>query len=177
MKLFIHSQTSTVLPLKFGNGWAISSPTLYGLSDNISMLGLKLNHISKRGPGLLHVWNPWTYQNGLAQNCSNSITDALECHQFIYIAINIYTYIYIMQQPRLASCISKIYEYISSRWFFIIPNSLAVNTSLASMTQMSSLSQTEVTYLYKIFGKKILMRERERLGLSAFLRTEDIGSI
>ena len=31
MKLLIHSQTSTVQPLKFGNGWAISSHILLGM--------------------------------------------------------------------------------------------------------------------------------------------------
>ena len=31
MKLFIHSQTSTVAPLKFGNGYVISFHTLQGM--------------------------------------------------------------------------------------------------------------------------------------------------
>ena len=31
MKLFIHSQTSTVAPLKFGNGYVILSHTLLGM--------------------------------------------------------------------------------------------------------------------------------------------------
>ena len=38
MKLLIHSQTSTVAPLRFRNG-----------CNYLSMLGLKLNHVSKRG--------------------------------------------------------------------------------------------------------------------------------
>ena len=47
-ELLIHFQTSTVQPLKFGNGKAISSHTL--LCDYTSMLRLKLIHNSKRGP-------------------------------------------------------------------------------------------------------------------------------
>ena len=47
MKLLIHSQTSTVQPLKFGNGYIIS-PTLYWACDYLSMLGLKLIHASQR---------------------------------------------------------------------------------------------------------------------------------
>ena len=31
MKLFIHSQTSTIVPLKFGNGYVILSHTLFGM--------------------------------------------------------------------------------------------------------------------------------------------------
>ena len=37
-----------VAPLKFRNGWVIS-PTLYQACNYLSMLGLKLNHVSKRG--------------------------------------------------------------------------------------------------------------------------------
>ena len=48
IKLYTHSQTSTVAPLKFGNG-KLFHPTHYWTCDYISMLGLKLNHISKRG--------------------------------------------------------------------------------------------------------------------------------
>ena len=47
VKLFIHSQTSTVAPLKFGN-WKIIPPTLYNGCSSLSMLGLKLIHVSKR---------------------------------------------------------------------------------------------------------------------------------
>ena len=47
MKLLIHSQTSTVQPLKFGN--VISSHTEYRACNYMSMLELKLNSISKRG--------------------------------------------------------------------------------------------------------------------------------
>ena len=47
MKLFIHSQTSTVQLWKFGN-WKLH-PTLSWACDYVSMLGLKLNHVSKRG--------------------------------------------------------------------------------------------------------------------------------
>ena len=46
MKLLIQSQTSTVQPLKFGNGWVILSYTLLGIY--LSMLGLKFIHVSKR---------------------------------------------------------------------------------------------------------------------------------
>ena len=52
MKLFSHSQTSTVQPLKFGNGEIISSHDLL-ISDYLSMLGLELNHVIKRGPSRL----------------------------------------------------------------------------------------------------------------------------
>ena len=45
MKLFIHFQTSTVAPLKFENGWVISPNGC----NYLSMLGLKLNHVSNRG--------------------------------------------------------------------------------------------------------------------------------
>ena len=47
MKSLIHSQTSTVAPLKFGNGYVISSLTLLAC-EYISMLGLKLIHVSER---------------------------------------------------------------------------------------------------------------------------------
>ena len=50
MKLIIHSQTSAVQPLKFGNGYVIHS-IFYKACDYLSMLGFKLNHVSKRGPG------------------------------------------------------------------------------------------------------------------------------
>ena len=46
-KLFIHSLTSMVPLLKFGNGWVISYHTLNGC-HYLSMLGLKLIHASKR---------------------------------------------------------------------------------------------------------------------------------
>ena len=64
MKLLIHSQISTVAPLKFGipklqrlHRWSLgwmsnSTPPFYNWFDYLSMLGLKLNHVSKRGP-----WN------------------------------------------------------------------------------------------------------------------------
>ena len=41
--------STTVQPLKFGNGYVISS-TLYQACDYLSMLVLKLNHVSRRGP-------------------------------------------------------------------------------------------------------------------------------
>ena len=49
VKLLIHSQTSTVQRLEFWNGYVISSLS----RASLSMLGLKLNHVSK---GV-----PWTY--------------------------------------------------------------------------------------------------------------------
>ena len=49
MKSPIHFQTSTVQPLRFGNGYVIS-PTLYYGSNYISMLGSKLNRVGKRAP-------------------------------------------------------------------------------------------------------------------------------
>ena len=65
MKLLIHSQTSTAAPLKFGNGQVT---TLYNGCNYLSMLGLKLNHVSitKKGPlfgtrllsgNFLNVWH------------------------------------------------------------------------------------------------------------------------
>ena len=39
-----------VAPSKFGNGWVISL-RLYWACDYFSMLGLKLNHVSKKRPG------------------------------------------------------------------------------------------------------------------------------
>ena len=48
MKLLIHSLVSTVAPLKFRNVWIIHF-TLYNGCDYLSMLVLKLIHVSKRG--------------------------------------------------------------------------------------------------------------------------------
>ena len=45
VKLFIHSQTSTVQPLMFVKGSVISSYTSYWACDYMSMLGLKSIHI------------------------------------------------------------------------------------------------------------------------------------
>ena len=49
MTLLIHSQTTTVAPLKFGNGYQFH-PMLYDGCNYSSMLGLKLIHVSKRDP-------------------------------------------------------------------------------------------------------------------------------
>ena len=46
IKLLIHSQTSTIAPLKFGH--EISNFNSYWAYDYLSMLGLKLIHFSKR---------------------------------------------------------------------------------------------------------------------------------
>ena len=60
MKLLIHSQTSMAQLLKFGNGLGISTHFLmdtitypcwdYNGYNHLSMLGLKLKHVSKMGP-------------------------------------------------------------------------------------------------------------------------------
>ena len=52
MKLVIHSQTTTLPSLKFENG-NIIHPTLYDGCIYLSMPGLKLIHVSKRGPSYL----------------------------------------------------------------------------------------------------------------------------
>ena len=44
MKLLIHSRTSTVQPLKFGTGQAISPHALLGIYGHLSLLGLKFIH-------------------------------------------------------------------------------------------------------------------------------------
>ena len=49
MKLLVHSQTKTGALLKFENGYVISSQTLY-VCNYISILGLKLIHVTKMGP-------------------------------------------------------------------------------------------------------------------------------
>ena len=49
MKLLNHFQTSTVALLRFGNAKVISL-TLYNWYNYSSMLGLKLNHLSKSRP-------------------------------------------------------------------------------------------------------------------------------
>ena len=55
--LLIHSQTSTVAPLTFENGLIISS---HALCNYFSMLGLRLNHVSKNGPRRPSEC-PWTW--------------------------------------------------------------------------------------------------------------------
>ena len=61
VKLRIHSQTSMVPPLKFGNGWFIHRTSYWGC-NYLSMLKLTLNHVSKSIPvrprlGLLQFVN------------------------------------------------------------------------------------------------------------------------
>ena len=51
MRLLNPSQTSTVQPLRFGNGFKQVHPKLYGACDYLSTLGLKLIHVSKGFPG------------------------------------------------------------------------------------------------------------------------------
>ena len=50
MTVLVNSQTSTAAPLKFGNGKVISSH-IYWACDYLSMLELKLIHVSKTAPG------------------------------------------------------------------------------------------------------------------------------
>ena len=56
MKLLIHSQTSTVQPLKFGNLYVISSRNLMGMWLLI-YAGIKLIPVSKTGPWQLDTRN------------------------------------------------------------------------------------------------------------------------
>ena len=60
MKLLIHSQTSTVAPLKFENGWIISSHTFLGMWLLIHF-GIKLNlRYSRVDHGsILGNWRPY----------------------------------------------------------------------------------------------------------------------
>ena len=51
MKLLIHSQTSTIPPSKFGNWWLIWFHTFWWIYDYLSMLELKLVHVSKKTTG------------------------------------------------------------------------------------------------------------------------------
>ena len=54
MKLLIHSQTSTIVPLKFGNGYVFFYSTLYNDCNYLSVLGLKLIHVCKRSSCTIH---------------------------------------------------------------------------------------------------------------------------
>ena len=68
MKLLIHSQTSTVAPLKFGNGWLIPSYTWLAIWSLI--------HASNRGPWLSVSWQLiyYRYCSCGALNYSNHVT-------------------------------------------------------------------------------------------------------
>ena len=55
-KLFIHSQTSMVAPLKFGMDKQFH-PTLYWACDYLPIVGLKLDHVSKRGLWYQNITN------------------------------------------------------------------------------------------------------------------------
>ena len=49
MKWFIHSQTLTVIPLKFGKAYdKLFHPTLYNGCNYLSIFGFKSNHVSER---------------------------------------------------------------------------------------------------------------------------------
>ena len=50
MKLLIHSQTSTVQPLKFWEWISNFNPNFTGHVIHLSMLGLRVIRVSKRGP-------------------------------------------------------------------------------------------------------------------------------
>ena len=58
MKLCIHSSTSTVQPLKFGNGWVISSNILL---DLWLVIHAGMNQIIERGPRQTDI--TWTHVN------------------------------------------------------------------------------------------------------------------
>ena len=49
VKIIIHSQTSTIAPLKFGNGY-LFDVTLYQACDGLSISALKQKRVSKNGP-------------------------------------------------------------------------------------------------------------------------------
>ena len=51
MKLLTHPQNSTVIPLEFGDGYVISFHISFKGCNYLSMLGLKLKRVSKRGHG------------------------------------------------------------------------------------------------------------------------------
>ena len=65
MQLHIHSQTSAIAPLKFGNGWVISSHTLPGMGLLIRA-GIKVKPCEKMGHGSLG-----NFYNKLARNKSD----------------------------------------------------------------------------------------------------------
>ena len=80
MKLLIHSQTSTVQPLKFGNGQVISSHTLLGMWLLIHA-GLKLIHVSNRGPsGPIFKLIAETWLNKRVQDINTLIGNKLIDH-------------------------------------------------------------------------------------------------
>ena len=60
VKLLIHFQTSTVQPLKFGNGQVTSSHTLLHMWL-LMHAGIKWNHVSKNGPRSLTHWGRATH--------------------------------------------------------------------------------------------------------------------
>ena len=75
MKLRIHSQTSTVAPFKYWNGQVIS-PHTYNGCNYLSMLGLKLIHVSKRG----YLYTVNIYH----QPVNTALFTLVICHSNIY---------------------------------------------------------------------------------------------
>ena len=76
VKLLIHSPTSMVQPLKFGNGWIISTH-IFWTCHYLSMLGLKWNHVSWMGPCyvsyLLEYWSRMGEHNEITPQCQFTI--------------------------------------------------------------------------------------------------------
>ena len=60
IELVMHSQTSTGVPLKFGNEEGISSRNLHGY-NYLFLVELKLIHVSKRAPGHIHILHASSY--------------------------------------------------------------------------------------------------------------------
>ena len=84
MKLLIYSQTLTVA--KFGTGWIIYFiPRFFLACDYVSMLGLKLNHISKRSSvtilGLVKLGQHWLAQ--WVVDCLSAIPYIIKCRFII----------------------------------------------------------------------------------------------
>ena len=85
MTLLIHSQTSTVQPLKFGTD-VLCHPTLHWVCDYLSMYGFRLIHVSKMGlrwslilfrPYAWHVFGI-KHNNSLASEiCGSSINSMI----------------------------------------------------------------------------------------------------
>ena len=75
LKLLIDFQISTAAPLKFGNGWVISS-TLYSGCDYLAMLGcLKLIYVSKVEPRFFDIYmkiNLPSHYSAVISGCLNS---------------------------------------------------------------------------------------------------------
>ena len=64
MKLFVHSQTPTVQPLKFGNGQVILSHILLGMWLLIHAEIQAIHNVSKRGPWYILESMRWVHNGG-----------------------------------------------------------------------------------------------------------------